>query len=217
MKNIKTLLKNKFNVEARINIDHKNYKNIPELFQYFINHNLNDFIEFSPYLAYIQSYGKYKQQIKPVDIYEYFLKQNVFQNFDIGLDPLGIEKTLKDAILKNSQFAFTINHCGANKGTMLTFSPDGLIHPCWDSNPNDEPIGAYFPEIFWNNSNYIDNWLNRNILNIQKCSKCKYGLFCGGGCQYLAKLKYGDYFYSHCSGYQSTFNAVLKNIGIGCM
>ncbi len=211
--NVELLVKKGFVVELRINIDHKNYKNIPSLFEVFKNRGLSKYQNFQPYLAYIQDYGKYKQRITPSEISVYFESQSIFEDFEIGLDPLGLQRMLYKSVVDGEPFAFTVNHCGANKGTMITFSPDGLIHPCWDSNTNDTPIGTYYPAVTWNTEFYKDNWIERDITKIPECNKCKYALFCGGGCQYLSNLKDGGYYKPHCSGFPSAFDMAIMSIG----
>ena len=161
LENIEMLVKLGYVVQLRVNIDHNNYEQIPFLFEIFLSKGLSGYEQFQPYLAYIQDYGKYEQLITPSQIISYYESQSIFKDFKVALDPLGLQRMLHDSVVNGKLFEFTINHCGANKGTMITLSPDGRIYPCWDSNEFDVPIGTYYPEVSWDLKYYKKNWVPR--------------------------------------------------------
>ncbi len=210
--NIQILLNLDHKVDLRINVDHRNYENIPSLFQELYKNGFHRYEKFSPYLAYILDYGKYEAHMSAKELYDFFKNCNEIQKFNIGKDPLGLEKILISSIKEDKPFNFTSSYCGANKGAMLMFAPDGRIHACWDASPKDVKIGKYVPEISWNKEYYKQYWLNRTLSNLPVCNKCKYALFCGGGCQYLAEQKTGDSFSPYCNGFQELFNAIMVNV-----
>lgn len=214
VQNISLLIARGQRVELRVNVDQHNHKDIAPLFEKFIELGFHEYPTFSPYLAYTLDYDNFEDGMSPKDLYVYFCQQRSMRQFDIGLDPLGLEKMLQASIVKSAPFSFTSTHCGANKGSMIVFAPDGRLHACWDCGPNDEEIGRYYPIVSWNEASYNKNWLSRKLTNLPVCNKCKYALFCGGGCQYLAEKRTGDFFSPYCNGFQDLFDEVLLRTSI---
>jgi len=212
VKNIGMLLCEGFQVNVRVNIDHKNMEVIPILFQHFVELGFDKEKNFSPYLAYILNYGKNETRTTAREMYEYFIQFKEIERFKIGRDPFGIEKTLSSSIQEDTPFEFKANYCGANKGNMLMFAPDGAMHAFWDASPVDKEINRYYPDISWNDLFYHSEWVSRTIRNIPECRECKYALFCGGGCQYLARKESGSYFSPYCNGFQDVFDSVLVSV-----
>lgn len=210
--NIGLLLERGFNVTLRINIDHKNKENIPLLFDEFVKHGFQEYKTFTPYLADILDNEQYANKDTPSALFSYLKGIPVIDKFNMARDLFGLEKSLASAILNNEPFEYTTTYCSASKGNMLMFAPNGDMHACWDASPKDNVIGKYYPDIEWSYDDYKEEWLNRTINNIQACSACKYALFCGGGCQHLAKTSTGSYFSPFCNGYQELFNDVLVSI-----
>lgn len=214
IQNISLLIGRGQRVELRVNVDQNNYQDIPMLFDEFIEFGFHEYQTFSPYLAYTLDYDNFEDGMPPRDLYVYFCQQESIRRFDIGRDPLGLEKMLQASIIQNTPFSFTSTNCGANKGSMIVFAPDGRLHACWDCGPNDEEIGHYYPTVSWNDASYNKNWLSRKLTNLPLCNKCKYALFCGGGCQYLAEKRTGDFFSPYCNGFQELFDEVLLRTSI---
>jgi len=207
--NVRMLLERGQRVELRVNVDADNYQSIPLLFEEFCDNSLADFDEFFPYLAYTLDYKDYKDGLSPKELYKYFYSQEVISRFNIGRDPLGLEMMIKESISGNKPFSYTSTNCGGNKGNMFVFAPDGRVHACWDCGPEDQEIGSYQPDRIWNKEFYKQNWLSRKVENLPVCKECKYALFCGGGCQYLAEKRTGSYFSPYCNGFQDLFDEVL--------
>ena len=210
--NVQLLLSLGHTIYLRINVDHSNKEDVPKLFDVFIDLGLNKNDNFKPYLGYTQDYGKYKNQTTTKELYDYFSTFQSIEEFGISRDPFGLEKALENHLNNDEPFEFKSTHCGANKGNMFMFSPDGKLHACWDASPLDKEIGIYYPEINLDSETYKNEWLNRKISKLPICQDCKYALFCGGGCQYMAKIETNDYYSPHCNGYQAVFNDVLVRI-----
>nr|VFK68164.1 MAG: uncharacterized protein BECKUNK1418G_GA0071005_12065 [Candidatus Kentron sp. UNK]VFK73438.1 MAG: uncharacterized protein BECKUNK1418H_GA0071006_12025 [Candidatus Kentron sp. UNK] len=212
-KNVLVLLDRGHVVYLRMNVDHNNKEDIPDLFDEFAALSLDGNQKFKPYFGYTHDYGKYENQSKSIDLYHYFSEFESIERFGISRDPCEIERTLEHSITEDAPFKYKATHCGANKGNMLMFAPDGKIHTCWDAMPTDNEVGNYYPDISWSRDVQEREWLSRTINNIPECKKCKYALFCAGGCQYMAKNSTGSYFSPYCNGFQSVFNDVLAQIG----
>lgn len=64
---------------------------------------------------------------------------------------------------------------------MYIFDPYEDIYCCLETVGIEKySIGNYKHGVKWN-KNY-NRWKGRSVNKIPKCSKCKYGLLCGGGC-----------------------------------
>lgn len=209
LNNVRLVLERGQKVELRVNVDEDNYQTIPSLFEEFATRGLGEFDLFAPYLAYTLDYKNYQDGISPKILYEFFSKNASISQFCSGRDPLGLENALRSSISGNIPFSFTTTNCGGNKGSMFVFAPDGRIQACWDCGPGDEEIGRYFPEHTWNIESYESNWLSRRIENLPECKSCRYALFCGGGCQYLANKRSGSYHSAYCNGFQELFDEIL--------
>lgn len=61
------------------------------------------------------------------------------------------------------------------------FNPDGKVSVCTMTDKPDLIVGTYYPRIQIDR-NKIDTLQMRNILDMEKCSNCKYALICRGGC-----------------------------------
>lgn len=67
---------------------------------------------------------------------------------------------------------------------MYVFDPFGDVYGCWETvGDTKQRIGRYFPELKIGND-FMESWSKINITNLPKCQKCKYALFCAGGCIY---------------------------------
>jgi uncharacterized protein len=52
-------------------------------------------------------------------------------------------------------------------------------------------IGTFYPEITVNQTN-LNKWRSREKIIFEKCIKCPYVFYCGGGCAVKAKLRKGN-------------------------
>lgn len=77
------------------------------------------------------------------------------------------------------------------------FDPFGDIYPCrsmvgW----KEQRIGVYIPQLSFNEKH--EQWRNRTIFAMKKCTECDLALVCGGGCGYVSLLE-GDLFNPLCA------------------
>lgn len=131
---------------------------------------------------------------------------------NISCQDFGIRQKLSQAIAGNTKMAFTSVFCTAQSGMMI-FDPDGDLYTCWETVGQEYyKVGTYADQLVIDEEK-LALWYGRNISKIGACSKCKYALFCGGGCQVLA-LKDGRGFNSpYCDGLPKTFHRVAADLG----
>ena len=130
----------------------------------------------------------------------------------ISCQDFGIRRKLQQAVNGNAKMAFTSVFCTAQSGMMI-FDPDGDLYTCWETVGQEfYKVGTYASQLEIDEEK-LHQWYGRNISKIGACSKCKYALFCGGGCQVLA-LKDGRGFNSpYCDGLPKTFHRVAADLG----
>lgn len=103
---------------------------------------------------------------------------------------------------KGSPIPFRRVFCPSQAGEYV-FDPLGDIYPCWEIVGNkDFKIGRYSEDyIEWDNER-LREWRNYDITSSPICKKCKYALYCGGGC--VAHARFGKR--EHCAYFRQMFN-----------
>lgn len=133
---------------------------------------------------------------------------------------------------------FSTSYCGAHTG-MYVFDAFGDIYKCWDktgdpslrigvvaedgtvklrasaaapARPADEagagrkrrflPVLAEIP-------NDLATWQSRSVSASPACARCRFALFCGGGCATNAVERNGSYYTNYCDGFQRNFRRAV--------
>lgn len=115
------------------------------------------------------------------------------KQIQIGATPFtldtGYYKDIYNALSNKRAMPFRPVACKSQSGEYV-FDPLGNIYPCWETVGKKEHIkGIYTKEgIIWNKE-VIDKWINTDITKRESCRRCKYALFCAGGCPYHRMLK----------------------------
>jgi len=185
-------------VDLKIALDNENYGRIDELTQYLRELSLTEKGNVRAYLAPVfgttfEEMTEYPREEIMEKIFNYYDNQGYDLLWSEGLNhyhPL-------EKIFKNGKWRPKYTYCGAHQ-SLLFYDPFGNIYPCWEMVGREEQtIGKYYPK-FRFNKNY-ERWINRTILNLEKCKKCQYALLCGGGCAYVSCLRYGTIERENCN------------------
>ena len=125
------------------------------------------------------------------------------EGFPFSVQDYGVYNKIYCALSKHSKISFNTIYCTAQTNGYI-LDPYGEIYPCWESiGKKDKILGRYINnEVIWNEKE-ITRWHTRYIGNLDKCQKCKYALFCGGGC--FAKLSADERMEKICDGYPVVF------------
>lgn len=214
--NISKALDQGVNIVLRSNI---NKKNIAEIQRLMESYRENEWIEKENFSYYFKSTLKCYDEIG--DAYsDVELMKELTKVYEDNLEKFrfnSIYNGLADKLfnmLKNNLFApMRSGYCGANMG-MYTVDPFGDIYPCWDVlNDKEEVIGSIDiskGEFVFNNSH--ERWKERTVDKIEDCKKCKYMLFCGGGCAAQAKVISNDINRAFCDDFQFIFDEVAVDV-----
>lgn len=159
-------------VSLRINIDNSNFDSVNQLYDYFKENDLLDFIV--PYLGHVKCTNECYNNETCISL-EKFSEESY--NFKIYSDrELG------------AYYPFLLtNVCGADSLYSFVIDSDGKLYKCWDEiGIESRQVGDILQDININmlNINYmtVDATLN------EECSKCKYLPICMGGCP----IKFGE-------------------------
>lgn len=213
IKNIKMALNYGIHISIRINVDKDNANEIVKLNSFFKETGFYSYKNFSAYAVYISG----ELNFNPNNYNEstgYGLSQKDFLNI---LESSKIEIThnqqlyyrLYDAISKNKAISLSPCHCSAQSSSYV-FDPFGYIYSCPEIvGEKNKSIGTYYNGLVWTKEK--EKWFSRDISIIEKCSKCKYALICGGGCFTKAQLnnKNSD---SYCDAFPIVLKAIANKI-----
>jgi uncharacterized protein len=213
---IDEIIGSKTKVYIRINVDTENIDYLPELADFIIEkkwHKKEGTVIYSSAVTDFSCTGYSKNTIpkelllkKILDMTKKYEQLKIL-NFETWTDLWNI---LYPIIFKKSfPFSPTFNHCGAYDNN-FSFDLNGNIYTCGAySGRKDFQIGCFYPKIIYDKKEF-NKWRNRNILNIEKCSKCKYSLLCGGGCSARALFLNKDFYNPACEPIQEMLQIAFE-------
>lgn len=94
---------------------------------------------------------------------------------------------------------------------MYIFDPFGDIYACWERTGDPSiRIGRVSEDgELTLNMAVNDLWRSRTVASNPICKRCRYALYCGGGCAVLAAGATGRYHSNFCDGFASRFRAAV--------
>ncbi|MEK4046630.1 radical SAM protein [Paenibacillus sp. FSL H8-0048] len=125
----------------------------------------------------------------------------------------GLAEGIRYMLQNNSYAPLRSGFCGANTG-MYTIDPFGDIYPCWDVlSEADSRIGTVdVQQGEFVLTDVHSTWKDRTVDRISDCSKCRYMLFCGGGCSAQAKVMHNDMNQVYCDDFTALFDEVAVDL-----
>ena len=216
-KNLTMALDLGVNVNVRLNIDRNNIDRLPQLADEFISRGWNNYGNFSTYTA-------------PITTSEFNDKTSIKTTFsswdlDLALDKMrqqypdmGIIARPDDGLMarvrqifeqKGSPIPnFKASFCGAHN-KMYVLDPFGDIYACWEKTGDKKIRIGYITEDSQVvlNEELNQTWRNRTVITNPVCRKCRYALYCGGGCAALAMANKGKFYTNYCDGFGKRFRA----------
>ena len=208
IRNVFTALDSGIAVSLRTNINKENFHCIEQLKDFYETSGLTKYPKFSYYFkATMACFEKEGNAVSDLEIMDtlgndcsHYCQNSAFNRIYVPL-----QKMLRG----DSAACFKAEYCGAHSGN-LVFDPFGKIFSCWDvlTDPRSV-IGRVDTEngILQFCENY-DVWQGRTVNTVPYCKKCKYKLFCGGGCAAQGLVANGDMNLPFCEAYIERFNRV---------
>lgn len=102
--------------------------------------------------------------------------------------------------------------CAAHVG-MYIFDAFGDIYACWEKTGDSKVRIGHVDEggALTLNAPTNDLWRQRTVASNPVCTKCRYAMYCGGGCAVLALESQGEYYRNYCDGFAHRFRAAVAD------
>lgn len=214
---IDLLVKAGIKVNLRTNVDLKNLNSIPNLIQFIKEKKWVESGLVLPYVAPVFDYcDGTNNSMEESKLYNEILK--IEPNY--GSKESVIKKVSSPCINFLQSFfdqtnkikPWKINYCEATSGGNLVFSPDGKIATCLMlAGKGRNQIGEFDDSKVTVYQDKADEWTSRDIMHMEKCKDCKYGLICGGGCPVAALDINKDINCPVCSDIDETIKALINS------
>jgi len=217
--NIEIALEKGVRIYNRVNVDKSNFSEVEELMRYFKKRGFLDNSNFSTYLGNVfdneaKCHAPSSKEFSNIDYLEraISLKEKDSSINVFGVQDYNVKEDVKKIVRNNSLMIPKITYCGANTG-MLIFDPKGDIYTCWEKLGIKNHAVGTFKNDFKFNKTVLDAWQNRTVGNVEQCSKCKYALWCGGGCAAMLKPREDiNINRSNCMDYPKVFAKMINNL-----
>jgi uncharacterized protein len=205
-------------VSVRMNVDRSTLDLLPELAEEFIARGWTQHRGFSAYVAPVQphaqatkksTYNSWELNQALTDLKERHPSVRRIGGTDDGL--LERARQLFDR-RSDPMPQFRSSFCGAHN-SMYVIDAFGDIYACWERTGDPGVrIGAIDATgaVFMNRA-ILDNWRSRSVVSNPVCRKCRYAVYCGGGCAVLAEDQQGEMHANHCDGFSKRFRSSVAD------
>lgn len=126
----------------------------------------------------------------------------------ISCQDFSIKWKIKKSLNRKGFIPFHADFCGAETGSII-FDSYGDIYTCWEMvGIENYKVGKYEDKLVFDEKE-LDSWRGRNINTVSACRKCKYSLFCGGGCEAHALMEGRGPRAPYCDSFPVIFRSVV--------
>jgi uncharacterized protein len=206
-------------VSVRINLDRNNIRDVPRLAHVLKERGWTSHPNFSVYSAPIHAANEKTSRKTTFNSWE--LDQELTRMRVSDEDLVRIQRP-DDRIVAAARRIFAKgpseqlpnykeSFCSAHTG-MYIFDSFGDIYACWErtGDPSIRIGHVSHDGTVTLNTPELSQWRERTVASNTVCSKCRYGLQCGGGCAVLAATANGAYNTNYCDGFASRFKASVS-------
>lgn len=219
MRNVRLALGRGVQVSARVNVDRNNVGMLPAMADDLVARGLSEHPNFSLYTAPIWVANEKTDRKTTFNSWE--LDQAIlrlreeFANMAIVSTP---DDRIKAQVRKifDEQYdplpSFRASYCGAHSN-MYIFDSFGDIYACWE-HTGDAKIRIGKIESDGRVDLNVDMnqmWRGRTVASNPVCSRCRYALYCGGGCAIRALELTGKFNMNFCDAFQKRFCASVAD------
>ena len=217
VQNIKIALDRGVKIAVRYNTDKTNIDDLDKLWALFNSMGYFNNKDLTIRSALLKDYTPIDQRNESNNNTSFdFMTRKEFNDthkdkkYKFGCQDQSLYQKIFNSINNRTRIIFSSIFCSAQSGEYI-FDPYGEIYPCWSMVGNRKyVIGNYSGErISLMNG---PNIRSRDVGNSERCSKCQYGLLCGGGCLYHAIIEKGDINQNYCDNFASTFEHTVNRV-----
>jgi len=116
--------------------------------------------------------------------------------------------------MKKYQITPVVNFCEATFLSTFAVGPDNNVYLCPETVGKTEfSAGTYYPELKLKNE-FINQFRDRTVDKMDKCSKCNIAAFCGGGCPMVSYKLKGNARKEICGNSREVVEEYLNRISI---
>jgi uncharacterized protein len=216
-RNIDMSLELGVNISLRMNIDRNNIGMLPQVADLFVAQGWTRHRNFSSYTAPIHASNEKTDRKTTMTSWQ--LDQALDKLRDehenmrfIGRPDDGMVDKARNIFDQRGSgvMGFKASFCSAHN-RMYIFDALGDVYACWERT-GDQKLRVGFVNADGRvelNSGLLSMWRERTVTSNETCRKCRYALYCGGGCAVLAQGISGNLYTNHCDGYQKRFRATV--------
>jgi uncharacterized protein len=204
-------------VSVRTNVDRNNIGNLPELADEMVSRGWDRQDRFKAYISAIRpenDQSKAGNTMSLWDIYRELTKlRRSHENLKIISTSDEPTRVRARRVFSRDGMSYPMMRsafCGAHS-SMYVFDLVGDIYACWErtGEPGIRAGRVQEAGTVELNREIFDMWHSRTVASNPACRKCRYGLYCGGGCASLSMTCSGTYFRNFCDGFSSRFRASI--------
>ena len=210
---INEALKLGIKINLRVNVDEDNINYLPALADFIIQQRWHENHNFKCLLAPVKCHDCSKRDK---------VSENEIMNIILSYQKNGSLKEVFDLsgfagikyfnnFLETGELPFhRFFSCEAHIN-LYALDLYGNIYCCYDACGLPQfSVGKFYPNVQLN-LDKVRLWRERSALDIPKCRKCVVAPHCGGGCQFLAFEKYGDFLSPICESIEQAYCLSFKD------
>ena len=214
-KNITMALDQGARVSVRLNIDHNNINELPELASIITHQGWTKYTNFRSYLAPIfagdnEASKSSCMTTRQLDIAMKALHQQypITKLFKVDADAMRQKAKNIFSSPQKETSGMQTQYCGAHN-RMYIFDAFADIYACWektgDKNIRIGTVNKYTGLQL--DKSQEEHWRSRTVASNKVCAQCRYAMHCGGGCAIIAESKTGMLHSNHCDSYGKRFRS----------
>jgi uncharacterized protein len=213
-RNVAMALERGVQVAIRTNVDRTNLDGLAALAGEIVANGWDRFPNFSSQVAPIRASNDRTDSGTTLDTWELDRHLTALRDADSQVAILGrqddtLRHQARRIFSQRGLPAFKPSFCSAHTG-MYIFDPFGDIYACWEKTGDEKVRIGHVGEDSEVRFNFDLKalWQGRTVASNPVCLKCRYNLFCGGGCAVLAAgHSGGDFYRNYCDGFAHRFRA----------
>lgn len=214
VQNVNRLLQNNVKVTIRTNVSKRNLDELPKLIEFYYEQGWLKNLNFNYYFSPLDNCANYNSVkiFNQNDIYSYLEQFENLPNKPVEI--VGIYSNLYRRMKQYKEdgrlLLLQSEACQGNRnGLYIDYKGDlytccnlvGTQYICG----NIEEKKLIFKDSYW-------CWNKRTVSVMEKCRRCKYALFCGGGCTAKAVRNEYDIMEGNCGNMKSIINECIRNL-----
>jgi len=205
-------------ISIRMNIDWNNVEQLPELADEMVSRGWSEYPNFGAYVAPIRAENEKtdaKSTMSNWDLEKELARlRGLHQAMSVIAHPDDSTKSQAQRVFSGAgpiAYSPKSSFCGAHT-SMYIFDSFGDIYACWERTGDPSVrIGRIVDDGDVElNVELTQMWRSRTVASNPVCRKCRYALYCGGGCAVLALAQSGKFFSNFCDGFASRFRSNIS-------